>query len=131
MSDKNSKKSYVKEVIHEINNISGFIDANKRKKLKSKYPDLRFIDVIINSHNDSLNRSKNKSQNKSKKNSYNPSNKSKRKRHVPEESFKKKLKNFDYIDQVKMFRYASRRSQKEELYRFLTEEAGVKLITEE
>lgn len=36
-----------------------------------------------------------------------------------------------YIDQVKMFRYASRRSQKEELYRFLTEEAGVKLITEE
>ena len=101
MSDKNSKKSYVKEVIHEINNISGFIDANKRKKLKSKYPDLRFIDVIINSHNDSLNRSKNKSQNKSKKNSYNPSNKSKHKRHVPEESFKKRLKHFDYIDQVK------------------------------
>lgn len=35
-----------------------------------------------------------------------------------------------YINQVKLFRYASRRSKKEEVYRFL-EEAGVELITEE
>lgn len=36
-----------------------------------------------------------------------------------------------YIDQVKLFRYASRRSKKEEIYRFLTEEVGIKLITED
>lgn len=35
-----------------------------------------------------------------------------------------------YIDQVKLFRYASRRSKKEELYHFLTEEVGVEIITE-
>ena len=36
-----------------------------------------------------------------------------------------------YIDQTKLFRYAARRSKKEEIYRFLTEEAGVGLIAEE
>lgn len=36
-----------------------------------------------------------------------------------------------YIDQVKLFRYASRRSKKKEIYHFLTDEAGVELITEE
>lgn len=35
-----------------------------------------------------------------------------------------------YIDQVKLFRYASRRSKKEEIYRFLIEEAEVELIVE-
>lgn len=36
-----------------------------------------------------------------------------------------------YIDQVKLFRYASRRNKKEEIYHFLTEEVGVEIITEE
>lgn len=35
-----------------------------------------------------------------------------------------------YIDQVKLFRYAKRRHKKEEIYRFLTDEAGIELITE-
>lgn len=34
-----------------------------------------------------------------------------------------------YIDQVKLFRYASRRSKKEEIYSFLTKEAKVEIIT--
>ena len=36
-----------------------------------------------------------------------------------------------YIDQVKLFRYADRRNKKEEICRFLKEEAGVKVTTEE
>ena len=36
-----------------------------------------------------------------------------------------------YIDQVKLFRYASRRNKKEELYHFLTESVGIEIITEE
>lgn len=36
-----------------------------------------------------------------------------------------------YIDTVKLFRYASRRSKKEEIYRFLAEEAKVEIITGE
>lgn len=35
-----------------------------------------------------------------------------------------------YIDQVKLFRYAKRRHKKEEICRFLADEAGVELITE-
>lgn len=34
-----------------------------------------------------------------------------------------------YIDQVKLFRYANRRNKKEEIYHFLSEEAGVEIIT--
>lgn len=36
-----------------------------------------------------------------------------------------------YVDQIKLFRYAARRNKKKEVYHFLTEEAGVEIITEE
>ncbi len=35
-----------------------------------------------------------------------------------------------YIDQAKLFRYAARRNKKEEVYRFLTEEAGIEITAE-
>ena len=36
-----------------------------------------------------------------------------------------------YVDKVKLFRYATRRNKKEEIYHFLIEEAGVAVTTEE
>ena len=50
----------VKSIQNEIDAIDGYIDKNKERKLKSKYPGSISVKILINRHNDKIRETKHK-----------------------------------------------------------------------